>query len=214
MRRLLTLTALLLALPTFASSGAPCSGSSSAECTQDSTPPTPTKRYSVRIDGAPVRGPESARVTLVVFGDFQCPYCARGAKVVKKLEALYPNDLRVVFMNEPLPIHAHARLAALAALAAQAQGQFWAFHDWLFSGKAMLTREAMIAEAGRLGLNVGQFTADLDSKRYEPTIDADQGQAQRLGVMGTPTWFIDGLKVTGVRPLSQLRAIIDAELSR
>jgi len=215
MRRFLLASLLLLAVPALASdSGDAEACDHGASCPEAITPAATSQRFQVDLRGAPARGQANAKVTLVVFSDFQCPFCARGAKNVKHLEAKYGQKLRVVFKNQPLPRHAQARLAADAALAANAQGHFWEFHDWLFSTDAALDAEALVAEAGKLGMNGARLRADLDSGRFEAQVSADQAEAKRLGVEGTPTYFINGLKVTGAQPAEVLAGIIDAELSR
>jgi protein-disulfide isomerase len=215
MRRLLLVSLLLLAVPALASdSGEAQACDHGASCPEGDTPAVSSQRFQVVLRGAPSRGPANAKVTLVVFSDFQCPFCARGAKTVKALEAKYGQRLRVVFKNQPLPRHAQARLAADAALAANAQGHFWELHDWLFSTDAALDTETLVAEAARLGMDGARLRADLDSGKFEAQVSADQAEAKRLGVEGTPTYFINGLKVTGAQPVEVLGQIIDAELAR
>ena len=217
MRRLLLASALALTTPSFASAPAPqpsaCAKPEHCDCADPDAAAPPQKRVEVRVDGAPALGPEDAKVTLIIFSDFQCPFCRRAEATVKALRARYGDQLRIVFKNRPLPIHAHARLAALAALAAQAQGHFWEFHDWLFSGQAALDHDALIDEAGRLGLDTARFQADLDSARYEGLLDADVQEADRLDVRGTPTFFVNGQELVGARPLEAFEKLIDAELA-
>jgi protein-disulfide isomerase len=216
MNRLLVACALLFAVPSFASATeAPqaCAKGENCDCAQPDAAAPSQARVTVDTSNAPSFGPSDAKVTLVVFSDFQCPFCRRAVATVKALEARYGNQLRVVFKNRPLPRHSHARLAALAALAAQAQGHFWEFHDWLFSTPVDLDRDALVAEAGRLGLDTARFQADLDGARYEGQLESDEQEAKRLDVEGTPTFFINGLKVTGARPEAEFETLIDAELA-
>jgi protein-disulfide isomerase len=210
MRRLLIVSMLFLSLPAFASDsmeGQACDRSAGQV-------PVSPERFQVDLRGAPSHGPSDAKVTLVVFSDFQCPFCARGARTVKALEKKYGKDLRVVFKNQPLPRHEQARVAAAAALAAQEQGKFWQLHDWFFSVDARYDREAILEEVGKLGMDPGRVASALDSGVFEARISADQAEAKKLGVEGTPTFFINGLRVTGAQPLETLGGIIDAELRR
>jgi protein-disulfide isomerase len=108
--------------------------------------------------------------------------------------------------------HARARVAAAAALAAQEQGRFWELHDWFFSAEARYDRDAILEEVGKLGMDPKRVAAELDSGIFEAKISADQAEAKRLGVQGTPTFFINGLRVMGAQPLDTLSGIVDAEL--
>lgn len=210
MRRLLIVSLMFLGLAALASD--PAEGQA---CDREAgQAQVSQERFQVNLRGAPAFGPSDAKVTVVVFSDFQCPFCARGARTVKALEKKYGKDLRVVFKNQPLPRHGQARVAAAAALAAQEQGKFWALHDWFFSVDARYDREAILEEVGKLGMDAGRVASELDSGVFEARISADQAEAEKLGVQGTPTFFINGLRVTGAQPLETLSGIIDAELHR
>jgi protein-disulfide isomerase len=214
MRRLLIASLLVLCVPAFASDPAEGQACERSDCAGENGAPVSAQRFQVDLRGAPARGPADAKVTVVVFSDFQCPFCAKGARSVKALQAKYGERIRVVFKNQPLPRHGQARLAAAAALAAQEQGHFWELHDWFFSVDARYDRDAILEEAGNLGMDRARISAELDSGVHEARISADQAEAKRLGVEGTPTFFINGLKVVGAQPLQTLEGIVDKELAR
>lgn len=171
--------------------------------------PAPLRKV-VEVVG-PVRGEASAPVTIVVFADFECPYCSRAAQTVEQVRAAYAGKVRVVFRHFPLSFHPKASKAAEAAACADEQGQFWAFHDALFEGQE-LELEAMKASALRLGLDAKRFDACLDSGRMAAVVLRDQAAGGKLGVSGTPAFFINGVMLSGAQPEEAFRRIIDDEL--
>lgn len=168
----------------------------------------------IEVGTSPARGPKDAPVTLVVFSDFECPFCGRAEPTVHQLENEYQGKLRVVFKNQPLPMHANARPAALAALAANEQGKFWEFHDVLFDNQRALDRASLEKYAQQAGLDVGRFRAALDSGKFDAQLSADMAEASRVGVTGTPTFFINGRQLVGAQPVEQFRRLIDEELGK
>jgi len=169
-------------------------------------------RVTLDLTGAPVRGPGDAKVTVVVYSDFQCPFCAKGATRIHELEKMYGEKIRFAFKHLPLPFHPDAKLAAAAAIAAQRQGKFWELHDRLFADQRALDREGLVAQAKAIGLNVSQFEGDLEDPGVIAQVERDQTEAKRFGINGTPTFFVNGRKITGAQPLDTFRAVIDAEL--
>jgi len=166
----------------------------------------------INLEKAPAKGPATAPVSLVEFSDFECPYCAQAAPLAKQLAAAYPTQIRFAFKHYPLPMHKESPLAHEAALAAGAQGKFWEMHDALFAGQDKLTRDDLIARAKQLGLDVSKFTKDLDSHRFKSLVDADRQEGNRLGVDGTPFFFINGHAISGAVGLPEFKQIIDAAL--
>jgi protein-disulfide isomerase len=167
---------------------------------------------AISLDRAPTRGPAAAPVSLVEFSDFECPYCAETAPVVQQLLAAYPTQVRFAFKHYPLPMHKESPLAHEAALAAGEQGKFWEMHDLLFSGQDKLTRDDLVAKARQLNLDVARFTADLDSRRFKPQVDADRQEGNRLGVDGTPFFFISGHAISGWVGLADFKKLIEAAM--
>ncbi|MEE9384746.1 MAG: thioredoxin domain-containing protein [Nannocystaceae bacterium] len=144
----------------------------------------------------PSFGPLNAAITLVEFSDFECPYCGGAASVVQEVKAKYGAEVRFIFRQFPLGFHENAHLAAEAALAAHAQGKFWAFHDLLFANRDALTRPDLDKYAERAGLDVAAFRRALDDGSFASAVDADVALGRRMGVDGTPTLFLNGGRVS------------------
>jgi protein-disulfide isomerase len=168
---------------------------------------------AISLRGAPAEGPATAPVSLVEFADFECPFCAKSASALHDLLKAYPTQVRLSFKNYPLPFHAESALAHEAALAAREQGKFWEMYDLLYSGQDKLSREDLLKKAQLLHLDMPRFTADLDSHRFKAAVDADRQEGDRLGVDGTPFFFINGHAVSGAIELSEFKKMIDAALS-
>ncbi|NUN14446.1 MAG: thioredoxin domain-containing protein [Myxococcales bacterium] len=153
-------------------------------------------------------------VTMVVFTDYQCPFCSRLEPTLTTLREKYGNQLRIVFRNNPLPFHKDAMLAAQAALAANDQGKGWEFHQHLMNNQKTLDRADLDRAAMIIGLDIGLFRLGLNQNRYQDIVKVDMTDAQALGARGTPTAFINGKKVVGSRPTDAFVQVIDAELER
>jgi protein-disulfide isomerase len=179
-------------------------------------PPLPTGRYTVDLGGSPVRGPPNAPVTLVLFSDFECPYCARMEKTLARLGEHYGNRLRVVWKDAPnLEFHKQAMLAHKAARAAGEQGHFWEMHDRIFRRPYLLGRPMLERYARELGLDMERFRAALDSEKLEQAIREESAYGISLaGPSGTPTVFVNGRLIPGAYPYGVFRMIIDEELAR
>ena len=172
------------------------------------------KRVQVSTDGDPSIGQEDAPITMVEFSDYQCPYCeAWYQQVFDQLLANYPGKIRFVYRDLPLPSHSEAIPAAEAADCAGEQGDYWKFHDALFSGKYSLGRAAYEQYAADLGLDAAAFTTCLDDHRYKTEVRADANDAAALGLTGTPSFVINGRVVVGALPYADFKAIIDEELA-
>jgi len=161
----------------------------------------------------PAFGPENAKVTVVEFSDFQCPYCSRAASAVDEIKKKYGDRVRFVFRQFPLPMHENARGAAEAALAANAQGKFWEFHDMMFQNQGKLTRESLEEFAKQAGLNVPEFKKALDSKTFAADVDADVKLGESVAVNGTPTMFINGARVQNPTSFEAIAQQIDGALN-
>ena len=163
---------------------------------------------------SPSFGPQFAKVTIVEWSDFQCPFCSRAAPTVEKLRETYGKDVRFVFRNYPLPNHANARIAAQAAMAANAQGKFWQMHDQLFANQQALDRASLDKTAEKVGLDMARFARDIDSPKVQAQIEADVAAANAAGIRGTPTLFVNGRPVSGAPAWEQFKAEIDAEIAK
>ena len=170
--------------------------------------------HHVEVGDAPSKGPKDAALTVVVFSDFQCPFCKRVEPTLARLESQYPRQVRMVWKNFPLPFHANAKPAAQAAMAANAQGKFWEMHDQLFAHNEALERPSLERYAEGLRLDMKRFRADLESGAHDQRIQLDIDQAQALGLRGTPVVFINGHKIAGAHPWDVFKRIADAELAK
>jgi protein-disulfide isomerase len=143
-------------------------------------------------------GPLAAPVTLVEYGDYECPYCGAAHPVVTEVKRRLGDQLCLVYRHFPLTrVHPHAQLAAEAAEAAGAQGRFWPMHDMLFEHQDALDERSLLAYAAALGLDVNRFAGDLSSGAHVPRVREDFASGVRSGVNGTPTFFINGWRHDG-----------------
>ena len=208
MRPLFAVTALAVAL-------VPACSSSTTAATAPSDDAATTAPKVVDIGDSPSQGPASAKVVVVEFGDFECPYCGEEEPVVTQMLSDYAGRIRFVFKEFPLAsIHPYAELAAEAALAANAQGKFWPYHDALYANQSALGRSDLDTYASQLGLDLTKFDAALDDGTYVAAVAADVTEGTALGVDGTPTFFINGIAVVGAVPYSDLQSVIDAQLAK
>ena len=170
-------------------------------------------RYRVEVGDSPVRGPEDAKVTIIEFTDFQCPFFSRVQPTLKKILEKYPQDVRKVFKQHPLTFHKDAPLASEASLAAGAQGKFWEMKEILFNNQKKLKEENLVEYAQNLGLDLEKFKADLRDHTYKEQVDRESKQAVMLGATGTPAFFVNGRYLSGAKPLDAFVKVIDEELS-
>jgi len=161
-----------------------------------------------------VRGPIDAPVTVVEYGDFECPYCGQAEPVVRELLREF-GDVRYVWRHLPLSdVHPNARLAAEAAEAASDQGAFWEMHDLMFANQSALRPDDLIAYAEQLGLDVERFTNDLNAHAGAARVAEDIDGADLSGVSGTPTFFINGRRHYGAYDIAALSAAVQAAGAR
>lgn len=166
----------------------------------------------LKTAGAPSRGPANAKLTLVEFSDFQCPFCRSGADAITQIAKAYPNDVRVVFKQFPLESHSQAALAAEASLAAQAQGKFWEMHDRIFANPRSLTESNLIAWAKELGMDAVRFAKELTSHKYQSIVQNEVKEGLEAGVQGTPTVFLNGRQHRANLTFSDLLPVVQAAL--
>lgn len=161
----------------------------------------------------PMRGSPEAPVTIVEFGDFECPYCQASFPVVLQMLSDYPEQIKLVFRHYPLTtIHPFARAAAEAAACAEVQGKFWPYHDQLYMHPANLDEAGLVAAATATGLDVMKWQQCRALGIGARRVDSDMADARALGVHGTPTWFINNHEIEGALNTSQFRALIEGAL--
>jgi protein-disulfide isomerase len=179
--------------------------------------PEPDPIHRVPIGTSPRLGPDDALVTVVVFSDFQCPFCSRLTPTFERLRGQYGSDLRIVFKNNPLPFHTDAMPAAELAMEAYAQNGhtgFWEAHDMLFENQRSLSRSDLEAYGRRLGLSAAQVRRALDMHTHQSEIDADMALARSVDATGTPISYVNGRQLRGAQPYETFVTTIDEEMSR
>ncbi|GMU59826.1 MAG: hypothetical protein AMXMBFR34_15890 [Myxococcaceae bacterium] len=162
----------------------------------------------------PARGPEGAKVTIVEFSDFECPFCSKAEDSVNQVMEQYAGKVRLVFRHFPLSFHPHAAKAAEASACADEQGKFWEMHKVLFANQQKLGVEDLKAHAATAGLDAAKFAACLDGGAKKALVEADQKAGTEAGVSGTPAFFINGKMLSGALPVTEFKKIIDAELAK
>jgi protein-disulfide isomerase len=176
--------------------------------------PDPNRRYQVNTSGSPSKGNAGARLAIIEFSDFQCPFCQRVGPTLEQIEKEYGDQVRIVFKHLPLEMHPKAPAAHAAAEAAHQQGKFWQMHDLIFANQAAMSPERYVEYAKQLGLDVDRFQKDVASAQVKSRIDADSQEAARLGVSGTPAFFVNGRFLSGAQPFPAFKALIDQELGK
>ena len=172
-------------------------------------------RASLDLTGTPVRGPEDAKVTVVEFSDFHCPFCKRVQPTLTQLLAKYPNDVKLVYKHMPLDqLHPHARRAAQASWCAQQQGRFWEYHDALYAGAPDGSEPALAAVAERVGLDTAKYQQCMASDEAARQVQTHVEEGARYGVTGTPAFFINGRFLNGAVPLETFVQVVEEELGR
>ncbi len=166
----------------------------------------------INTAGSPFRGPEDAPVTVVLFTDFECPYCSKVEPLMAQILEKNPETVKLVFKNMPLQFHKFADPAARAALAAGKQGKFWEFHDALFAAEK-LSNQVIADIAVALNLDIEQWKQDKESQEIRQQINRDLADAQQAGVTGTPTIYING-RLLKERNLQGFQHMINEELQK
>ena len=173
----------------------------------------PNKVYEIPVGNSAVRGPKDAPVTIVMFSDFQCPFCSQSVPVVDDVLKAYPKDVNFIMKQFPLrQIHPNADPAARAAIAAGKQGKFWEMHDELYKNNKNLSPETIKGLAEKIGLDMKKFEADQNSDEVKKQVDEELALGAKVDVRGTPSFFVGG-KIAQNRTLDGFKAQIDAELT-
>ena len=176
----------------------------------------PVERFRVDADRAPARGADDPLVTIVMFSDFQCPFCSRVEPTLDRLLDEHPREVRIVWRNNPLPFHNDALPAAEAAMEAYRQGGdalFWRYHALLFENQRALSRADLEAYGARAGLDAAELSRALDGHAHQARIEADQAIAARLLARGTPAFFINGRVLMGAQPFEAFDALVREEIA-
>lgn len=168
--------------------------------------------YNIDIAGNPVRGPKDARVVIVEFSDFQCPFCAGVQSTLDQVLKAFPKEVRLVYKQFPLNIHQYARQAAVASMAANAQGKFWQLHDKMFQNFSAINEENIKKWAKEVGLNQAEFEKAMQSGRHEAQVQKDLADGAAARVLGTPSMFINGKRVQD-RSFEGFKKVILEELA-
>jgi protein-disulfide isomerase len=167
--------------------------------------------YKIATDGQPSKGNPAAAVTVVEFTDFQCPSCAATYPLIERIAAEYGDRVRFVVRDYPLDMHPDARKAAEAAEAAREQGKYWEYVALLYQNQSALTADKLKEYASRVGLDRAKFDAALDSGQFADNVRRDVHDGERAGVNGTPTLFVNGVRVERAT-YEALKAAIDTAL--
>jgi protein-disulfide isomerase len=170
-------------------------------------------RVNVASAGHPWTGGKDATVTIVEFSDFQCPYCRAAEPALKDVRAKYGDKIKLVYMDFPLGMHQHAMDAAIAGRCAADQDKFWQFHDAMFADQSKLDADSLKANAAKVGLDTKKFDSCFDAKAGAAGVKADQAEGERLGVSGTPTFFVNGREMVGAETEKGFSEVIDDELA-
>ena len=172
------------------------------------------RRYPVSTKGAPARGNPDAKVAVVEFSDFECPYCASSVDTLNQIAKTYGDKVRIVFKHMPLEMHTKARAAHLAAEAAFRQGKFWPMHDKIFANQKEMSPEKYREYARELGLDLKQYDRDVADASVKQRIDADSAEARQLGVRGTPAFYVNGRYLPGAVPFAAIQQLLDEDLGK
>ena len=173
------------------------------------------KKYNAVSSDDPFLGNPAAKVTIVEFGDFECPFCLRAFPIMRALSQEYKEEARFIFRDFPLSdIHPFAQLSAQGGYCAHQQGKFWAYHDKLFQNQDKISREFLTTAASQSGLDMNEFSRCLESEEARQEVEDDYAAGLAAGAQGTPTWFLNGERVAGVIPEDVFRKIIDDLLDR
>ncbi len=170
---------------------------------------------ALSIGDSPVKGPKDAPVTIYEFSDFECPYCKKAHSNYESILEKYKGDVKVVFKNYPLPMHSNAKKAAKAAMAAQEQGKFWEMYDLLFENQKKLGQSELYTDlAEQIGLNVSKFKEDMKKDSYDERIQKEMSLGKKVGVKGTPGYFVGDQRMIGAQPASKFESAIKDALDK
>jgi protein-disulfide isomerase len=171
----------------------------------------------IDIDKARTKGNENAKVTIIEYSDFECPFCKSFYdNAYKEILSKYVDTgkVKIAFKDFPLSFHKNAQFAAEASRCAAEQGKFWEMHDKLFENLENLSNDGYKKWAGEIGLNTQQFNQCMDNRKYKEAVEKETAESQRIGVQGTPTFLINGTALVGAQPFASFERAIEAELNK
>lgn len=189
-----------------------CKSQEAPKPTTEATTPQYDPQDRLGLAGAPWKGAVNGVVTIVEFSSYQCPFCGKVQPTLKQLAEAFPNDVRLVFKQHPLPNQQNAGPAAEAALEAHAQGKFWEFHDLLLANQRALSRADLERYAEQVGMNVEGLRKALDEGTYKARVQEDLASAGKVGIRGTPNFLINGRNVVGAQPFDNFASIVREEI--
>lgn len=174
----------------------------------------------IKTQGAPTKGAKDAKVTIVEFSEFQCPYCARAHTTIEQVMKEYDGKVKLVYKNYPLPFHKWAEPAGIATACAWKLNQdaFWTLYDYYFTNQQQITpeniKEKSLEALAGTKIDKAKWTKCYDDKETLDIVKADMAEGQSVGVTGTPAFIINGRKISGAQPFQNFKAVIDDELAR
>jgi protein-disulfide isomerase len=176
----------------------------------------PKMQVAVETGNGPMFGDPDAKVKIVEFSDFQCPFCSRAAETVEQLKKKYGNKIAFYYRQFPLPMHSNAMPAAQASLCVNEQGapKFWKWHDLAFKNQQNLDAASLEKYAKEAGANVDKFKECVAAKKYADAVKTDMEYGEKLGVKSTPTFFINGEILNGALPIDQFSDVIEDEMNQ
>ncbi len=177
-------------------------------------PERPT--FDIKVGDAPTYGGENAKVTIVEFSDFQCPFCAKGKALLDQIKKEYGSKVKIAFKNFPLSFHKDAHNAAQAGLCAKDQGInfFWKMHDEMFEDQQNIAISGLEEKAKKIGLKMDQFKECLSTQKHKASVDAQFQEGLEVGVKSTPTFFVNGKLIMGAASMEVFSELIDQELEK
>ena len=177
--------------------------------------PLTEEKIAKIVEGKPPAfGPDTAKVTIVEFSDFECPFCSKAAEATTKIKEKYGDKVRFVFRQFPLSFHKNAHVAAEASLEAHEQGKFWEFHDKLFANQQKLDRASLEGFAKEIGMKVPDLKKALDSKEHAAKVDEELKLGEEVAVQGTPTMFLNGARIADPTNFEAISKQIDEALQK
>ncbi|MEJ1382511.1 MAG: thioredoxin domain-containing protein [Candidatus Sedimenticola sp. (ex Thyasira tokunagai)] len=171
-------------------------------------------RVEIRGSQELSKGPSDAKITIVEFSDFECPFCSKVQGTLDEVLKAYPEDVRLVYRHFPLSFHRNALTASEATMCAQDQGKFWPMHDEIFSDQKNIAVDDLKKHAETIGLEMTEFNNCLDQRTHKEYVTADVNEASRIGVSATPTFYVNGVKLEGGYDMSNFSKAIDRELKK